>query len=40
MANNIKENSKAFWNYARNRMKTCPAIGSIESIDGKLYTSH
>jgi len=40
IANNIKENPKAFWNYARNyRIKTCPAIGSIEGIDGKLYTS-
>jgi len=39
IANNIKENPKAFWNYARNRMKTHPAIGSIEGIDCKLYTS-
>ena len=39
IANNIKENPKAFWNYARNRMKTRPAIGNIEGIDGKLYTS-
>jgi len=39
IANNNKENPKAFWNYARNRMKTYPVIGSIEGIDGKLYTS-
>jgi len=39
IANNIKENAMAIWNYARNRMKTCPAIGSIGGIDGKLYTS-
>ena len=39
IANNIKVNPKAFWNYTRNRMKTRPSIGSIEGIDGKLYTS-
>lgn len=39
IANNIKENPKAFWSYARNRMKTCPTIGNIEGIDGELYTS-
>ena len=39
IANNIKENPKAFWNYARNRMKTHSAIGSTEGIDGKLYIS-
>ena len=39
IANNVKENPKAFWNYARNRMKTRPALGNIEGIDGKLYTS-
>ena len=39
IANNIKEHPKAFWNYARARMKTRPAIGNIEGIDGKLYTS-
>ena len=39
IANNVKENPKAFWNYARNRMKTRPAYGNIEGIDGKLYTS-
>jgi len=37
IANNIKVNPKAFWNYARNRMKTHPSIGSIEGIDGKVY---
>ena len=25
-------------NYVRTRMKTCSVIGSIEGIDGKLYT--
>ena len=39
IANNIKEYPKAFWNYARSTMKTHPAIGNIEGIDGKLYTS-
>ena len=39
IANNIEEHPKAFWNYARTRMKTRPAIGNIEGIDGKLYTS-
>ena len=39
IANNIKEHPKAFWNYARARIKTRPAIGNIEGIDGKLYTS-
>ena len=39
IANNVKESPKGFWNYARNRMKTRPAIGNIEGIDGKLYTS-
>ena len=37
IANSIKENPL---NYARNKMKTYPVIGSIESIDGKLYTSN
>ena len=35
----LREHPKAFWNYARTRMKTRPAIGNIEGIDGKLYTS-
>jgi len=26
------ENPKVFWNYAGDRMKICPAIGSIEGI--------
>jgi len=39
IANSIKENPKAFWKYVRNRMKTHSAIGSIEGIGGKLYTS-
>jgi len=39
IANNVKENPKTFWNYARNRLKTCPGIGNIEGIDGKVYTS-
>jgi len=39
IANNVKENPKAFWNYARNRLKTCLAIGNVEGIDGKVYTS-
>jgi len=34
IANNIRENPQDFWNYPRNRMKICPAIGSIEGIDG------
>ena len=38
-ANNVTEYPKAFWNYARNRMKMCPAIGNIEGVHGKLCTS-
>jgi len=36
IANNVKENPKAFWNYARSRMKTRPAIGNIKGIDGQI----
>jgi len=39
IANNIKVNPKAFWNYAQNRMKIRPSMGSVEGIDGKLYVS-
>ena len=39
IANNLTENPKAFWSYARNRMKTRPVIGNIEDMDGKLHTS-
>ena len=39
VANNIKTNPKAFWSYARNRMKTCVTIGSVEGIDGQMHHS-
>ena len=39
IANNVKENPKAFWSYVRSRMKTRPVIGNIEDMDGKLHTS-
>ena len=39
-ANNVIEYSKAFWNnYGKIEWKTCPAIGNIEGVDGKLCTS-
>ena len=30
---------KAFWSYARSRMKMCVTIGSVEGIDGQLHHS-
>ena len=38
IADNVKENPKKFWNYARAKMKTCPVIGNIEDVDGNLHT--
>ena len=35
VTNNIQTNPKAFWSYARSRMKTCVTIGS----DGQLHHS-